>query len=80
MSDEKPSATPGQPPPAAPRKPPPEPAGDPNRALWALLFFLVFAGLCWLVVSELRNRNRLEECAMAGGKNCDSELPRTWDR
>jgi hypothetical protein len=81
MADEpsaKPPASAAKP--KAPAPPRTSQGTDPNRALYALLFFALLAIGGYFLVAELKRESRLQDCEMAGHRNCDSDLPVIPDR
>jgi hypothetical protein len=52
---------------AGERRPPSDPA---DRALLALLFVAALAVAGWFLVRHIQERSRLQDCVMAGRRNC----------
>jgi hypothetical protein len=53
---------------------------DPDRALFALLFFIALAIGCWFLVDRLRRDAKIQDCVMAGHRNCDPDNQPIDDR
>jgi hypothetical protein len=52
---------------------------NPDRALVALVFFVVLALILWLVAGRLISASRMQDCILSGRTNCapvDEEQPR----
>jgi len=68
------------------RKPPPahpprtSKGTDPDRALLALLFFALLAIGCFFLAQRLRRDAAIQDCVMAGHRNCDPDGPPAPDR
>jgi hypothetical protein len=42
----------------------------PDRALLALVFFVVLALVLWMLVSRLMSASRMQDCILSGRTNC----------
>lgn len=43
---------------------------NPDRALVALVFFVVLALILWLVAGRLISASRMQDCILSGRTNC----------
>jgi hypothetical protein len=60
-----------------PDPPTPDPPLSRGRALAALLVLLVLVGLGYLLSRHLAGVSRVEDCLMAGRRNCGPDIPAT---
>jgi len=52
---------------------------NPDRALLALVFFVVLALILWLIAGRLITASRMQDCILSGRTNCapiDEKEPR----
>jgi hypothetical protein len=43
---------------------------NPDRALVALVFFVLLALVLWMVASRLMSASRMQDCILSGRTNC----------
>ncbi len=64
---------PGPTPPRAPPPPRTSSGSDPDKALYALLFFIALAIGGYFLLREVKREKYVEDCLAAGLRNCDPD-------